>query len=73
VHHPVHDKHVPLVQRLATHIAELRDRAAKAAFTQLVLDGGWQVEASASHEFRFDPAIYPVPGNKRYQGKFRIG
>lgn len=69
VHHLVHDKHVPLeqlarhqyplVQRLATHIAELRDRAAKAAFTQLVLDGGWQVEASASHEFRFDPLSTP--------------
>ncbi len=82
VHHLVHDKHIPLAQlarhqyplaqRLALRIAELRDRAAKAAFTQLVLDGGRDVAASASHEFVFDPAVYPVPGNKRYQGKFRF-
>lgn len=55
VNHLVHDKHVPLeqlarqqhtlVQRLALRIAELRDRAAKAAFTQLVLDGGWELYA----------------------------
>lgn len=82
MHHLVHDKHIPLAQlarhqyplaqRLALRIAELRDRAAKAAFTQLVLDGGRDVAASASHEFVFDPAVYPVPGNKRYQGKFRF-
>ena len=82
VNHLVNEKHVPLAQlarhqyplaqRLAARIAELRDKAAKAAFTQLVLDGGWDVAASASHEFRFDPAVYPVSGNKRYQGKFRF-
>ena len=82
VHHLVHDKHVPLAQlarqqyplaqRLALHIAELRDKAGKAAFTQLVLDGGWEVVAGPSHAFTFDPAVYPVAGNKRYQGKFRF-
>jgi type III restriction enzyme len=82
VHHLVHAKHVPLaqlarhqyplVQRLALHIAELRDSAAKTAFRQLVLDGGWAVAASPGHAFTFDPAVYPVAGNKRYQGKFRF-
>ncbi|MDP1646889.1 MAG: DEAD/DEAH box helicase family protein [Rubrivivax sp.] len=82
VHHLVHDKHIPLeqlarhqyplAQRLATHIAELRDKAAQSAFRQLMLDGGWEIAASPSHEFKFDPAVYPVPGNKRYQGKFRF-
>ena len=62
----------PLMQRLAQRIAELRDQAAHGAFTQLVLDGGWVVEASEAHEFRFDPAAYPVPANKRYQGRFRF-
>jgi type III restriction enzyme len=80
--HLVHDKHVPLaqlarhqyplVQRLAMRIAELRDEAGRAAFTQLVLDGGWAVAASPAFAFRFDPAVYPVPGNKRYQGRFRF-
>jgi type III restriction enzyme len=82
VNHLMHDKHVPLeqlarhqytlVQRLALRIGELRDRAARTAFTQLVLDGGWTVESSAQHEFHFDPAVYPVPANKRYIGKFRF-
>jgi type III restriction enzyme len=82
INHLVHDKHVPLeqlarhqytlVQRLALRIGELRDKAAKTAFTQLVLDGGWTVESSARHAFHFDPAVYPVPANKRYSGKFRF-
>ena len=82
VRHLVHEQRIPLeqlarhqyplVQRLALRVAELRDRATKAAFTQLVLDGGWTVEASAAHAFAFDPACYPVPANKRYRGKFRF-
>ncbi|MCU0967027.1 MAG: type III restriction endonuclease subunit R, partial [Burkholderiaceae bacterium] len=82
VNHLMHDKHVPLeqlarhqytlVQRLALRIGELRDEAAKTAFRQLVLDGGWKVEASTRHAFHFDPAVYPVPANKRYSGKFRF-
>ena len=62
----------PLVQRLAMRIEELRDKAAKTAFRQLVLDGGWVVEASATHAFQFDPACYPVPANKRYRGRTRF-
>ena len=62
----------PLMQRLALRIAELRDQASRGAFRQLVLDGGWAIESSAAHEFRFDPAAYPVAANKRYQGKFRF-
>jgi type III restriction enzyme len=62
----------PLVQRLALRIAELRDKASRTAFTQLVLDGGWDVETSPTHAFHFDPACYPVSANKRYRGKFRF-
>lgn len=82
IRHLVHDHRIPLeqlarhqyplVQRLALRIEELRDKAAKTAFQQLVLDGGWAVEASAAHSFRFDPACYPVPANKRYRGRFRF-
>ncbi len=82
LHHLVHEQHVPLeqlarhqyplLQRLALRLAELRDQAAKASFTQLVLDGGWALETSARHEFHFDPDIYPVPANQRYRGKFRF-
>jgi hypothetical protein len=82
VRHLVHEQRIPMkqlarhqyprVQRLALRIAELHDRAAHGAFRQLVLDGGCAVEASAADEFRFDPAAYPVPANKRYEGKFRF-
>ncbi len=82
VQHLMHDKHVPLeqlarhqhtlVQRLALRIGELRDKAARAAFTQLVLEGGWDLHAGPAHAFRFDPAVYPVPANRRYDGKFRF-
>ena len=82
VRHLVHEQRLPLaqlarhqhplLQRLSARIADLRDLASHTAFNQLVLDGGWAVEASAAHEFRFDPAAYPVPANKRYVGKFRF-
>jgi len=82
VNHLTHDKGVPLaqlvrhqhplVQRLALRIDELREAAGRTAFRQLVLDGGWELQADASFEFRFDPQAYPVPGNKRYSGKFRM-
>ncbi len=68
--HLIHDQRVPLgqlarhqyalVQRLALRIVELRDKTSKSAFQQLVLDGGWVLEASAMHAFHFDPACYPV-------------
>ncbi len=61
-----------LVQRLAMRIAELRDEASHGAFQQLVLEGGWKVEASAAHSFKFDPLVYPVSGNKRYRGQVQI-
>ena len=82
VNHLMHDKGVPLaqlvrhqhplVQRLALRIEELREVAGRTAFRQLVLDGGWELQADAAFEFRFDPHAYPVPGNKRYSGKFRM-
>ncbi|MEO8123228.1 MAG: type III restriction endonuclease subunit R [Burkholderiales bacterium] len=80
--HLVHEQRVPLeqlarhqyplMQRLCLRIAELRDKAAHGAFRQLVFDGGWALEASAAHVFRFDPAVYPVPAHKQYRGKFRF-
>jgi type III restriction enzyme len=82
VNHLVHDKRIPLeqlarhqytlVQRLSQRISELRDHATKTAFHQLVLDGGWTLGADARHTFHFDAAVYPVPANKRYTGKFRF-
>ena len=82
VNHLVHGQHIPieqlarhqytLVQRLALRIAELRDKAAKSAFTQLVLSGGWAVETSPSYEFKFEAGMYPVPAHKRYTGKFHF-
>ena len=81
IRHLIHQQRAPLeqlvrhqhtlAQRLEARIAELRDRAAHAAFRQCVLDESWHIEASAAHSFEFGPA-YPVPANKRYEGKFRF-
>jgi type III restriction enzyme len=60
----------PLMQQLALRIAELRDAAARTAFRQCVLDGGWALETSPERGFRFDVGIYPVPAHKRYGGRF---
>jgi type III restriction enzyme len=62
----------PLMQKLALRIEELRDKAAKAAFTQLVLDGGWALETSPEIGFVFEANRYPVPANKLYRGKFKF-
>ena len=81
IRHLLHEQRVPLeqlvrhqhtlAQRLEARIAELRDRAAHAAFRQCVLDESWHIEASTAHSFEFTQA-YPVPANKRYEGKFRF-
>lgn len=83
VNHLVSDKRIPLsqlarhqyplMQRLSERIAALRDEASKSAFTQLVLDGGWDLEASSDFVFRFEANRYPVPGHRRYNGKFSFG
>ena len=62
----------PLLQKLALRIEDLRDQAAKATFTQLVLDGGWQLKTSPKIGFVFEANRYPVPANKLYQGKFKF-
>lgn len=62
----------PLMQKLALRIEELRDKAAKAAFTQLVLDGGWVLETTPQVSFVFEANRYPVPANKLYRGKFNF-
>ena len=82
VRHLVNEQHLPLaqlarhqyplMQKLALRIAELRDKAAKASFTQLVLDGGWAVETSPQIGFSFESNRYPVPTNKLYRGKFKF-
>ena len=82
VNHLVHEQRIALVQlarqqhrlvrRLAEQIDDLRDKASKRAFNQLVLDGGWTIRASAAHAFSFEAGIYPVPAHKRYVGKFHF-
>jgi type III restriction enzyme len=62
----------PLMQKLALRIEELRDKAAKATFTQLVLDGGWALETTPEIGFVFEANRYPVPANKLYRGKFKF-
>ncbi|PUE61681.1 hypothetical protein B9Z45_04735 [Limnohabitans sp. 2KL-17] len=62
----------PLMQKIALKIEEMRDKAAKTSFTQLVLDGGWALETSPQIAFVFEANRYPVPTNKLYRGKFKF-
>ena len=80
--HLIHAQRVPLeqlarhqqrlVDKLAERIAELRDRRCTAAFGQLVLGGEWPIVVDARQAFRFEPDVYPVPANRRYDGRIRF-
>ncbi|MBN8505480.1 MAG: DEAD/DEAH box helicase family protein [Burkholderiales bacterium] len=58
-----------LVRLLASRIEALRESGAQRGFRQLVLDGGWALEAGPTFEYRVEPQVYPVSGGKRYAGK----
>lgn len=78
----LHEKAVPLVvlaqmrfrlaQALESKAADLRDRAAKAQFRQLVLEQGWVIEPDWTHPHVFEPGRYPAPAGSRYSGRYQF-
>jgi type III restriction enzyme len=69
----VRHRHV-LRRTLEAEVAERRTAFAGRAFRQLVLDGGWDVQATAApaFAFRFDAAAYPVAAGRAYDGPHRF-
>ncbi len=83
IRHLIYAQHVPLeqlarhqqrlVDKLAQRIAEIRDRRCTTAFNQFVLGGEWPIVVDDAKAFRFEPDVYPVPANRRYDGRMRFG
>jgi len=82
VNHLIHEKGIPLVTlaktrfRLAldieARVGDLKDKAAKTQFRQLVLDGAWDVEPDWTRPLLFEANRYPVPAGSRYGGRYQF-
>ncbi|MBU6466925.1 MAG: type III restriction endonuclease subunit R, partial [Burkholderiales bacterium] len=61
---------------IETHVADLRDAAARRQFRQCVLQqgeaGAWLVEPDWAHPHVFTPNRYPVPEATRYSGRYQF-
>jgi type III restriction enzyme len=82
VNHLMHEKGVPLVtlaktrfklaQDIEARVGDLKDKAAKAQFRQLVLEGAWDVEPDWTRPLVFEANRYPVPAGSRYDGRYQF-
>lgn len=82
VNHLMHERHIPLVtlakarfklaQDIEARVGDLKDKAAKSQFQQLVLDGAWQVQPDWSRPLVFEANRYPVPAGSRYGGRYQF-
>jgi type III restriction enzyme len=78
----MHEKHHSLVQlaqsrfKLAQHLetkaADLRAKASKAQFAQLVLHEGWLIEPDWQRPHMFEAGRYPAPALSRYSGRYEF-
>jgi type III restriction enzyme len=76
----LHEKGLPLVtlakarfklaQDLELKAAELRDKAAKVQFKQLVLEQAWLIEPDWTRPHLFEQGRYPAPVGSRYAGRY---
>jgi type III restriction enzyme len=82
VSHLIHEKGVPLVtlaktrfrlaQDIEARIADLKDKAAKAQFRQLVIGEVWDIKPNWEQPLVFEPNRYPVPVGARYSGRYQF-
>jgi len=61
-----------LAQELESKAADLRDKAAKTQFRQLVLEQGWVIEPDWTHPHVFEAGRYPAPVGSRYAGRYQF-
>jgi type III restriction enzyme len=83
VNHLLNEKRIPLVtlakarfklaQDIEARVADLKDKAAKAQFRQLVLEEVWAIEPDWTQPLVFEPNRYPVPAATRYAGRYQFG
>ena len=82
VNHLMHERGVPLVtlakarfklaQDIEARVGDLKDKAAKAQFRQLVLEGEWTIEPDWERPLLFEANRYPVPAGSRYAGRYQF-
>jgi type III restriction enzyme len=82
VNHLMHERGVPLVtlakarfklaQDIEARVSDLKDKAAKAQFRQLVLEGEWTIEPDWTRPLLFEANRYPVPAGSRYAGRYQF-
>lgn len=82
VSHLMHERSVPLVtlakarfklaQDIEARVGDLKDKAAKAQFRQLVLEGEWTIEPDWTRPLLFEANRYPVPAGSRYAGRYQF-
>jgi len=82
INHLIHERGVPLVtlakarfklaQDIEARVGDLKDKAAKAQFRQLVLEGEWTIEPDWTNPVMFEANRYPVPAGSRYTGRYQF-
>lgn len=82
VSHLMHERGVPLVtlakarfklaQDIEARVGDLKDKAAKAQFRQLVFEGEWTIEPDWARPLLFEANRYPVPAGSRYAGRYQF-
>ena len=82
VNHLMHERGVPLVtlakarfklaQDIEARVGDLKDKAAKTQFRQLVLEGQWTIEPDWERPLLFEANRYPVPVGSRYAGRYQF-
>ena len=82
VNHLIHERGIPLVtlakarfklaQDIEARVGDLKDKAAKAQFRQLVLEETWAIEPDWTRPLLFEANRYPVPAGSRYAGRYQF-
>ena len=82
VNHLLHEKGLSLValakarfklaQDIEARVGDLKDRAAKTQFHQLVLEQGWEIAPDWEHPLVFERNRYPAPAGSRYSGRYQF-
>ncbi|MGH6637528.1 MAG: DEAD/DEAH box helicase family protein [Polaromonas sp.] len=61
-----------LAQDIEARVGDLKDKAAKAQFRQLVLEQAWDIEPDWTRPLVFEANRYPVPAGSRYGGRYEF-
>jgi type III restriction enzyme len=61
-----------LAQDIEARVGDLKDRAAKTQFRQLVLEQGWEIAPDWAHPLVFEANRYPAPAGSRYSGRYQF-